>query len=71
MIIGIIPAKGGSTRLPNKNMIDLLGKPLLYYAIDFARKSTKISDIYITTDSQNKKDYSLDQGMKVINRPKS
>ena len=36
----IIPAKIGSTRLPNKNIRELLGKPLLNYAIEAASVGT-------------------------------
>ena len=41
MIIAIIPAKGYSKRLQNKNMRLLLGKPMLQYAIDYAKQSKR------------------------------
>lgn len=42
-ILGIIPARGGSKGIPRKNIIDLGGKPLLYYTIK-AAKEAKILD---------------------------
>ena len=42
MIVVIIPAKGDSSRLPNKNMILLNDKPLINYTIDYANNSKLI-----------------------------
>ena len=50
-IISIITARGGSKGLPNKNIIDLYGNPLIYWSIEFAKKSELISDCIVTTDS--------------------
>jgi CMP-N,N'-diacetyllegionaminic acid synthase len=47
----IIPARGGSKRLPNKNLINLDGKPLIQWTIDFAKKVEKGSHILVSTDS--------------------
>ena len=68
MIIAIIPAKGSSKRLPNKNMCLILNKPMLHYAIDYAKNSRKISKIYISTDDKNIAEYSKSQGIDVIFR---
>jgi len=68
MIIAIIPAKGGSKRLPNKNMCLILNKPMLHYAIDYAKNSRKILKIYISTDDNNIAEYSKSQGIEVIFR---
>ena len=46
MIVVIIPAKGDSSRLPNKNMILLNDKPLINYTIDYANNSKLIDKIY-------------------------
>ena len=62
-ILCIIPARNGSTGLPNKNIKNLLGKPLIEWSIDAALKSRLISKIVISTDSKqvikicNKKKY--------------
>lgn len=68
MIIAIIPAKGGSTRLPNKNMARVLGKPMLHYAIAYARACQAVSAVYVSTDSEEIADFSKKAGVEVIRR---
>ena len=68
MIIAIIPAKGTSRRLPNKNMHLVLGKPMLQYAIDYAKSSKRISNIYISTDDKKIADYAKSKKIEVIIR---
>jgi CMP-N,N'-diacetyllegionaminic acid synthase len=48
-ILGIIPARGGSKGIPQKNLRKILGKPLIQYSIDTAKKS-KINKIIVSTD---------------------
>ena len=50
-LLAIIPARGGSKRLPNKNILDLAGKPLIVWTIDAAKKSKYIDQIVVSTDS--------------------
>lgn len=64
----IILARGGSKGIPDKNIIDLKGKPLLQYSIDAALGS-KANDVWVSTDSQKIHDVALDCGAKVITRP--
>ena len=71
MIVVIIPAKGDSSRLPNKNMILLNDKPLINYTIDYAKNSKLIDRIYISTDSDYIDTYCSNLGLNVIRRPKS
>lgn len=47
----VIPARIGSKRIPNKNIIDFFGKPLLSYAIKTAINSGIFSRVIVTTDS--------------------
>lgn len=50
--ICIIPARGRSKRIPNKNIVDFHGKPLIAYTIEAARKSNLFGkNIYISSDS--------------------
>ena len=49
-ILAIIPARGGSKGIPKKNIIDLLGNPLLYYSIKSAKESKYIDKVIISTD---------------------
>ena len=71
MFVTIIPAKGGSTRLPNKNMALLNGRPMLDYTIDHALASERAGDIYVTTDSDLIEAHSAGRGIQVIRRPES
>ena len=50
-IVAIIPARKGSKRLPKKNIIDFLGKPLIYWTINSALQSKYIDRIIVSTDS--------------------
>lgn len=49
--ICIIPARGGSKRLPNKNILQFHGKPMIAYAIEAAKNSALFDKIVVTTDS--------------------
>ncbi len=50
-ILALVPARAGSKGLPGKNVRELLGKPLLAWPIEAARKSTYVDDVVISTDS--------------------
>lgn len=70
--IAIIPARGGSKRLPNKNILLFDGLPLLAHSILYAKNNLSIIDeIYVTTDSPEIKRIALEFGAKVIDRPES
>ncbi|HHB91798.1 MAG TPA: acylneuraminate cytidylyltransferase family protein [Thioploca sp.] len=49
--LAIIPARGGSKRLLNKNILELAGKPLISWTIDAATKSKYIDKVMVTTDA--------------------
>jgi len=69
--IAIIPARGGSKRLPQKNIKLLDGFPLLSFSILFAQANSEIIDeIYVSTDDEAIKNIALKYGAKVIDRPK-
>ena len=50
--LAIIPARGGSRELKNKNILKFDGKPLIYWTIKSAQQSKFIKDIIISTDSK-------------------
>lgn len=69
--IAIIPARGGSKRLPNKNILFLGDYPLLVHSILYAQANSEIIDeIYVSTDDEKIKEIALQFGAKVIDRPK-
>ncbi len=68
--IAIIPARGGSKRLPNKNILLLDGIPLIAHSILFAQRNETIIDaVYVSTDDEKIKEIALKFGAKVIDRP--
>lgn len=48
----IIPARGGSKRIPRKNVKDFLGKPIIAYSIEAAFKSRLFDEVMVSTDDQ-------------------
>ncbi len=63
-MIAIIPARGGSKGLPGKNTKNLLGKPLISYTIEAAKKAKSITEIIISTDSQEIAEIAVKYGAK-------
>lgn len=53
MKICIIPARGGSKRIPGKNLKTFIGRPIIAYAIDVAKKSGLFDQIIVSTDDQH------------------
>jgi N-acylneuraminate cytidylyltransferase len=51
-IVGLIPARTGSKRVPDKNIRPLAGHPVMAYTIAAALESDVFSDIIISTDSE-------------------
>lgn len=51
MRLAVIPARGGSKRIPKKNIVPFCGKPMIAYALDAARESGLFDRIHVSTDS--------------------
>lgn len=49
--IAIIPARGGSKRIPGKNIKPFLGKPIIVYSIEIALKSGLFDEVMVSTDN--------------------
>lgn len=64
-ILALIPARGGSKGIKNKNIIPVAGKPLIAYSIDAALHSKYVDDIVVTTDSQIIADVAKEYGARV------
>ena len=70
--IAIIPARGGSKRLLNKNVLSLGGIPLIAHSILYALKNKAIIDeIYVSTNVEAIKKVARQYGAKVIDRPEN
>ena len=61
-MLAIIPARGGSKGLVGKNIKELLGKPLIVYAVEAAKKAKHISRIIVSTDDQKIADLAVAAG---------
>jgi CMP-N,N'-diacetyllegionaminic acid synthase len=67
--LAIIPARGGSKRLPKKNILDLNGKPLIAYSIEAGLTSKYIDHVSVSSDSEEVLSISKKFGAQVVKRP--
>jgi pseudaminic acid cytidylyltransferase len=71
MNIAVIPARGGSKRIPRKNILPFGGKPMLAYAIAAARESGLFEHVVVSTDDDEIADVAMQHGATVpFRRPK-
>ncbi len=63
--LAIIPARGGSKRLPRKNVLDLNDKPLIAWTIEAALKSNYCDEVMVTSDDDEIIKISQEYGAKV------
>lgn len=68
-ILGIIPARGGSKGIKNKNIIDIKGKPLISWTIEAAHKSSVINKTIVSSDSEDIISVARKLGCDAIKRP--
>lgn len=61
----IIPARGGSKRIPRKNVKAFLGKPMMAYSIETAQKSRLFDEIMVSTDDEEIAEVARQYGAKV------
>jgi pseudaminic acid cytidylyltransferase len=70
--VAIIPARGGSKRIPDKNIKPFLGKPIIAYSIETAKISGLFDRIIVSTDSQTIAHTAKEYGAEVpFMRPKN
>jgi len=63
--IAIIPARGGSKRLPRKNIKEFLGKPIIAYSIDTALQADVFDEIMVSTDDEEIAQVAIEYGAAV------
>lgn len=63
--LAVIPARGGSKRIPHKNIKDFLGQPIISYPITAALTSTCFDEVMVSTDSQEIAEISRSYGATV------
>jgi 3-deoxy-manno-octulosonate cytidylyltransferase (CMP-KDO synthetase) len=66
VILGVIPARLDSTRLPRKVLRNIAGKPMLEWVYRNARRSALLADLLVATDSDEVRAFCLGQGIPVM-----
>ena len=69
-IIALLPMKGNSERVPNKNLKDFCGKPLYHFTLETLLSSKYISQVIINTDSAKIKEDNFGDKVIIHDRPK-
>lgn len=64
-ILAVIPARGGSKRIPRKNIADFHGKPVIAWAIEAAKGASSISRVLVNTDDEEIRDVAVRYGAEV------
>jgi YrbI family 3-deoxy-D-manno-octulosonate 8-phosphate phosphatase len=67
--VAIVPARGGSQRIPRKNLLSIGGKPLLVHTLEHARRCEQIDALYVSTDDAEIAALARAHGAEVIERP--
>jgi len=61
-IFALIPARSGSKGIPNKNIIDFHGKPMMAWSIEQALKCKYIDRVFVSTDSEEYQQIAIEYG---------
>ena len=69
MILGVIPARGGSKGIPRKNVKQINGKPLIVWTIEAAKESKMLDSYVVSTEDEEIAATSREYGVDVIERP--
>lgn len=68
-VLAIIPARGGSKRVPRKNLLPWRGKPLIVHSIEHARAAALVERVVVSTDDPEIKAVAVAHGAEVVDRP--
>lgn len=69
MILGLIPARGGSKGVPRKNIKEIYGKPLIAWTIEKAKAAKLLDKIVVSTDDDEIAEVARNYGADVLIRP--
>ena len=69
LTVGVILARKGSKGIPNKNLVELYGKPIIQYTIDFAKETQTVDTLILSTDSRSIADLGIRSGIQTLIRP--
>ncbi len=65
-IVAVIPARYKSSRFPGKPLADILGKPMIWWVYNQAKKANGITDVYVATDDEKIYNVCQGEGINVI-----
>jgi CMP-N,N'-diacetyllegionaminic acid synthase len=68
-VLGVIPARGGSKRVPRKNLRLLNDRPLIWYTIEAAKQAKRLTDWVVSTEDREIANLALSYGAFVVKRP--
>lgn len=68
-VLGVIPARGNSKRVPGKNLRLLHGRPLIAWTIEAAKQAKSLTDWVVSTEDRKIADVAISYGAHVLNRP--
>ena len=68
-VVAIIPARGNSKRIAQKNLVVIAGRPLIAHSILHAQRSRLIREVYVSTDDAAIAETTREYGAEVVNRP--
>src|SRR3990167_9005322 len=68
-ILAIVPARGGSKRIPGKNLKDLCGKPMIHWTVDVAKESKYLDKIVVSTEDQQIVQAVSNKGIDIVTGP--
>lgn len=69
LIVAILIGREGSTGYPGKNLVPVLGKPLMAWPLNAAKQVAEIERVYVSTDSSRIKAVAQEYGARIIDRP--
>ncbi len=67
--VAIVPARGGSKRLPRKNILPVEGRPMLSYPVAAALESGMFDEVVVSTEDSEVADIARAAGARVLDRP--
>jgi len=69
MITAFIPARGGSKGIPEKNIKEFAGKPLVVHSIEYALNCSQIDEVVVSTDDDKIAKIARKAGARIVKRP--
>lgn len=67
--LAFIPARGGSKRLPGKNVVDFFGRPIIAYTIEAALECRRFARVVVSSDDREILDVAQPWGAELVERP--